>query len=83
MGEFAKNKISEVLNSLNSEEIFSQQNQDEIRWFIQTIGEPLIRNSLQELYNKKFIKAHDEVDLIDHEIQKLQQMKDDILRKGG
>jgi predicted ATP-binding protein involved in virulence len=70
MGNFAKNKIQSAIkwleeNNLNSEE----WNKDTMFKFINLIGEPLIRNSLRDLYLEKF------PDAIDKEIKRLQNLK--------
>lgn len=57
IGQFSERKIRDIINILNlgpEEEItYSQQ---EIQRMIQTIGEPVIRNKLQDMYYRKFDK---------------------------
>ena len=77
MGEFAKEKINDLIKYLKSE---TQDNLDNIsdNWsekkaedFINIIGEPLIRESLMSLYHKKFYSR--EKTLIENRIKQLEQ----------
>ena len=56
MGEFAKNKIQEIMDFLNDakniEEISTKEEQ--IRQVIDSIGEPFLKQKLLEMYYKKF-----------------------------
>ena len=81
MGEYAKQKIKDLLKYLTyNEENEGQENNEkpELKWnselaeeFIQIIGEPLLRYDLKELYLSKFYS----VEKIDDEIEKLQELK--------
>ncbi|MEI2341376.1 AAA family ATPase [Priestia megaterium] len=61
IGQFSERKIKDIINMLNSDSeeatIYSQQ---EIQRMIQIIGEPIIRNKLQDMYNRKFNKRKSE-----------------------
>lgn len=82
MGQFAKRKIQSALeyledcqkNPRNKEKVGRNGwNKDKIKEFIELIGEPLIRNSLNELYLQVFVLSSDEE--IDREIARLQRRK--------
>jgi glycosyltransferase involved in cell wall biosynthesis len=84
MGEYAKQKIKDLLKYLTYDE--SKENavdneMPELKWnpilaeeFIQIIGEPLLRYDIKELYLSKFYNEQK----IDDEIEKLQELKKQI-----
>lgn len=53
MGSFAKNKINKVISFLrnDSTEVMSKE---EAKYIISIIGEPIIKNKLKEMYDKKY-----------------------------
>lgn len=55
IGQFSERKIKDIINSLNlaSDEKVTHS-QQEIQRMIQIIGEPIIRNKLQDMYDRKF-----------------------------
>ncbi|WP_051951532.1 AAA family ATPase [Flavobacterium sp. ASV13] len=67
-GDFANYKINEVLNFLQGTSK-KKLNEDEIFRLIEQIGEPLIKNSLRELYFQKFPVA------ISNEIKRLTELQ--------
>lgn len=74
MGEFAKDRINSTICFLTR-----KNRNDNYRWsknkiktFINTIGEPIIRDSLLDLYNERYFKDYEE---IDQEIKRLQELK--------
>jgi hypothetical protein len=83
MGEFAKRKIQDLIRYLKfspDKEISESNpkhdeewNQDSAEKLIQIIGEPLIKQSLQSLYDKKFI-MHDKKIIL----QKINQLKQEL-----
>lgn len=84
MGEFAKKRINSAIEFLGNK-IDPLQNykgevwdKDALHHFIGIIGEPLLRNSLNELYLKAYV-LNDEVE-IDKEILRLQIEKNKIVR---
>lgn len=84
MGEFAKQKIKSLIDYLEkpSKRHKSQKEEwDKVKAykFISLIGEPLIRNSLRDLYNKTFIEC--DVNSIQKEIDRLQLIKDKMQPK--
>jgi hypothetical protein len=54
IGHFAEDKINEVIEDLNAQTLLTKQRVDEIHNIIYSIGEPIIRNKLIQLYNDKF-----------------------------
>ncbi|MBW8333165.1 MAG: ATP-binding protein [Prolixibacteraceae bacterium] len=88
MGAFAKDKIKEVIkyletklkDRLNSKSL--EQKTDEFIWdknsvkiFIDFVGEPLIRNSLLDLYDKVFFNNQEQIDF---EIARLLKRKEQL-----
>lgn len=85
MGEFAKDKINNVIEYLE-DEIWKKSyanssdqktnkfdwDKDSIKKIIDLVGEPLIRNSLLDLYNKAFFINKEQ---IDNEIARLEKLK--------
>jgi uncharacterized protein with von Willebrand factor type A (vWA) domain len=75
MGEFAKNKINEIIAFLNNDksidEISTRENQ--IIQVINNIGEDLIRMKLMDMYYQKYID-----DELEKEKQKLLKQKNTI-----
>jgi len=79
MGDLAETKIGSAIDYLESQsnksigyENVDNWNQYSIKWFIALIGEPLIRNSLNDLYYNAFLKTDED---IDREISRLKTMK--------
>ena len=70
MGEFAKEKINEVINFLNDSESTIKSN-EEAQDLINIIGEPVIRKQLQKMLDSKRLSKIDEIDLIKNQIQAL------------
>ncbi len=68
MGEFAKNKINEVIDNLQNKKVSLSQKQ--IKSIISTIGEPFLQTKLGQMYNNKFE--------IDDELEELQKEQDKI-----
>ncbi|MFA7091105.1 MAG: AAA family ATPase [Arcobacteraceae bacterium] len=54
MGEFAKVKITEILEFLNNEKKLKSIKKKQIKSIIESIGEDFLRNKLLNLYYKKF-----------------------------
>lgn len=82
MGEFANNKIKEVIETLNQWEEVDDNTKvkDDLFKFIQLVGEPLIKKSLLGLYHEK-IGLHESefsLDQIDEEIKRLENLKERI-----
>ncbi|MEK4750433.1 AAA family ATPase [Niallia sp. FSL W8-0177] len=56
MGEFATNKIKEVILLINTYSVgdVTQRQRNECLYIINSIGEPLIRNRIMKMFNEKF-----------------------------
>lgn len=64
MGEFAKSKINDLVEFLSNKKpnkTIYNWNEDNILDFIELIGEPLIKNSLKDLYKRYKGKSYDEL----------------------
>lgn len=74
MGEFAKKKIQELIKFLDEKNKKRNRkwNEKNALPFINMIGEPMLRETLRELY---FEKYKDDNDVIDREIKRLQELK--------
>lgn len=74
MGEFAKKKIQELIRFLDEKNKKRNRkwNEKNALPFINMIGEPMLRETLRELY---FEKYKDDNDVIDREIKRLQELK--------
>lgn len=70
IGDFSKNKIDELIDILTSNEKFSEQEITNVQNLISIIGEPLIKDRLQEIYDEKFKSRSD----IEKEIQRLKNL---------
>lgn len=71
-----RNSDKKSENDLRFEFVFEEKwTKEIIASFIDTIGEPLIKKSLKELYNKAFINTATE---IDNEIKRLQKQKESL-----
>lgn len=86
MGEFANNKIKDLIKTLNEWEEpdnnSDRKEKDDLFKFIQLIGEPLIKKSLLDLYHEK-IGLHESefnLDQIEDEIKRLENLKERINR---
>ncbi|WP_028393489.1 AAA family ATPase [Bacillus cihuensis] len=57
MGEFATNKIKEVISSINDSKIedVTEEQKNEWLYIINSIGEPLIQNRIMKMFNDKFL----------------------------
>ncbi|MEA3370181.1 MAG: AAA family ATPase [Campylobacterota bacterium] len=71
MGEFAKEKIEELINYLNDKKSNIKTN-DEAQKLLNIIGEPIIKNQLQRMLDSKRLSKVDKIDLIEEQIKKLQ-----------
>lgn len=81
LGEFAQNKIKEVINDLSKEFSLSAERLSEIKYIISSIGEPLIKDKLDGMYSKKIDKA-EKLRILDEKIQALQIEKEKLQSLG-
>ncbi|MGJ0377155.1 AAA family ATPase [Aliarcobacter cryaerophilus] len=80
MGEFAKNKISKILNFLNGKNKFIDFPINQIKPTLELIGEDFLREKLLKMYNEKFgIKSKDdEIKELKAEIERLKNAQNKI-----
>ncbi|MGJ0322741.1 AAA family ATPase [Aliarcobacter cryaerophilus] len=80
MGEFAKNKISKILNFLNGKNKFIDFPINQIKPTIELIGEDFLREKLLKMYNEKLgIKSKDdEIKELKAEIERLKDAQNKI-----
>ncbi len=70
IGNFAKNKIDELIEILTNDDELIKENIDKVQNLITIIGEPLIKDRLQEIFDSKF-KTRNDIEL---EIARLQNL---------
>nr|WP_281285302.1 AAA family ATPase [Psychrobacillus soli] len=81
MGKFAKNKINNFIKDLmNTTPDKVLRNKNELRKFIDVIGEPLIKNKLLQIYNEKLQLASD--DSIEKRIMYLEKEINNLKRRS-
>lgn len=83
MGEFAKSKITEILEYLNdtkNEVELKTIQEKQIKSFIESIGEDFLRNKLLDLYYKKFTEDKKEKEklILKNKIDELQRQYDEL-----
>lgn len=80
MGEFAKNKISKILNFLNGKNKFIDFPINQIKPTLELIGEDFLREKLLKMYNEKLgIKSKDdEINELKAEIERLKNAQNKI-----
>ena len=73
MGKFAETKMKKVLETLsdNNQESFFEANKFQLRQTIEMIGEPMIREQLENLYRTKF--DQDELGVLKSRIKDLEE----------
>lgn len=88
MGEFAKQKITDVLKDLDmeikKEKKIDEKRKEEINYIISNIGEPIIKTKLQQMYDRAFPKDTNYLKLIsDLENEIIQLTKEKENPKNG
>ncbi len=82
MGEFAKEKIKEILNFLNDKEKLKTIQKEQIKPIIESIGEDFLRNKLLDLYYKhkdfKIESKERKKQILDEKIKKLKEKRDKL-----
>ena len=75
MGEFAKSKITEILEYLNDKEELKTIEKEQIKPIIESIGEDFLRKKLLNLYHKKLTKNEKETEkgILENKIKELQK----------
>lgn len=75
MGEFAKSKITEILEFLNDKEELKTIKKEQIKPIIESIGEDFLRNKLLNLYHKKLTENEKETEkgILENKIEELKR----------
>lgn len=81
VGEFAKKRIDELFEFLTDEDddYNGELGKETTKSIINFIGEPIVRSSLHQLFDRKF-GTNSELEFIDEEIKRLQELRQ---KKGG
>lgn len=78
MGKFAKEKIDGVIRDLRSHNEITEHRKKEIRFIIEQVGEPLVREMLLKQYNQKFhFNIEDRIEALEKELLALKARRDD------
>jgi len=72
MGEFAKDRINQIINYLNDKESEITDNETAQK-YINIIGEPILKRQLQKMLDSKRLSKVDKIDLIEKQIKELQE----------
>lgn len=80
MGEFAKEKIEDVIKFLNDDSS-KIKDKKEAQKIINIIGEPILKNQLQKMLDSKRLDKIDKIDELEDEIEQL-KYRIEILRKN-
>jgi len=79
IGEFAKEKINDVIKFLNDGENSKIKNKEEAKYIINMIGEPFIQFKLLEKYELKYSNSKSKIDtrikILEEEIKRLKNVK--------
>ncbi|WP_419766177.1 MAG: AAA family ATPase [Arcobacter sp.] len=74
MGEFAKDKINDVIKILNSKRKVSKKNQKYYKHLISIIGEPFLKEKLSKMYDEKFkISKEERIKQLKKELAELEK----------
>jgi len=77
MGEFAKEKINEIINYLNGNNT-NIKSDEEAQKLINIIGEPIVKNQLQRILDSKRLSKVDEIDELKSTMAKMQKRIDEL-----
>ena len=75
IGEFAKNKINEVIKYLNNESSTEIKTNDETQGIINIIGEPIIKRELQRKLDSKRLSKIDKIDEIEKQMKIMEEQR--------
>ena len=81
MGEFAKQKINEIIENLKDKEYtYTEKEKTNVLLTIESIGEPFLKSKLLDMYNRRFIDDHKirEQKRIDEQIRSLQEKREQL-----
>ncbi|WP_237276423.1 AAA family ATPase [Tenacibaculum ovolyticum] len=73
IGIYAKTEINKAFKFLNSDEN-NEENKMKTKQLIEVIGEPIVKEHLAKMYDKKF-SSELELEILDKEIERLQEKK--------
>ena len=77
MGEFAKEKINDVINYLNDKKSNIKSN-DEAQKIVNIIGEPILKRQLQKMLDSKKLDKLHEIDELKNQIENLKNRLDGL-----
>lgn len=78
MGEFAKDKIDEIIKLLNSPNKLTVKEIQNCENIISIMGEPIIKNQLRRMLDTKKLKKLDEIDDIKKNIEEMQKRLEEL-----
>ncbi len=81
MGEFAKNKINEVIDYLNGKKS-PIADDDEAQRYIHIIGEPIVKRQLQRMLDSKKLDKMKDIDALKSQIESLQSRLENLEKKS-
>lgn len=85
IGEFSKTKIENTIKILKSDGYNDENTRDKVKKIIELIDDPIIKNKLKELYNKKYGDLENQIKNLEYHIAKLINQKEILeneLNKG-
>ena len=76
MGNFAKQKINDLIDDLIGSKVLTVKRKEEIRKLITFIGEPIIRKKVMDLYNEKMnLNVEAQINELQHQIDELKALQ--------
>jgi len=81
MGEFAKQKINEIIKNLKDKEYtYTEKEKTKVLLTIESIGEPFLKSKLLDMYNRRFIDDYKirEQKRIDEQIRILKEKREQL-----
>jgi hypothetical protein len=77
IGEFAKKKISEIIDAINEKKI-NDDNYKQYKQIIDLIGEPLIKNKLMMMIHEVYDNIDNRIEMLQKERKMLQKEIDNL-----
>jgi predicted ATP-binding protein involved in virulence len=78
MGEFAKEKINDVIKLLKSKRKLSKKNQELCKNIISKIGEPILKSTLKKMLDEKLNSNESELERLKREQKEIQDKIDKL-----